>query len=93
MSSGRPLWRLVFDHVERTVAGPLEAIVRSDAFFDAVTISTRTRRETAAQVERLSRRGLHLLNLPAGSDMRRLGEQVTRLDRHVRELSKQLEER
>jgi hypothetical protein len=91
MATGKPPWRIVFDAVERSVATPLETIVRSELFFDLVALSTRTRKGTVARTERLSRRALHLMNLPAGSDMRRLGEQVTRLERRVMSLSKQLE--
>jgi hypothetical protein len=70
---------------------PLEALVRTEAFLDAVTLSTRAQRGAAARLERVSRRALHLLNLPAGSDMRRVNDQLARLDRHVLALTKQLE--
>jgi hypothetical protein len=93
MAGSRPLWRAVFDAGERAVGGPLETIVRDDLFFDALALTTRLRRTVAARNERLSRRALHLVNLPAGSDMRRLNEQITRLDRHVRALTHELEDR
>jgi hypothetical protein len=92
MPSGTPLWRQLFDAAERSVAIPLETVVRSELFFDFLALSTRARRGTMARTERLSRRALHLLNLPAGSDMRRLGEQVARLERRVVTLSKQFDE-
>jgi hypothetical protein len=85
------VWRLGFDVAERAVAMPLEALVRTEAFFDAVTLGTRAQRGTSARLERLSRRALHLLNLPAGSDVRRVSDHVARLDRHVIALSKQLD--
>jgi hypothetical protein len=86
-----PLWRRTFDAVERGVGAPLEAVVRSDLYFDALAVATRVRKGAGGHVERLSRRGLHLLNLPAGSDMRRLNDQLARLDRRVLSLSKQLD--
>lgn len=91
MPAGTPLWRTLFDAAERSIAIPLEAVVRSELFFDVVAVSTRARRGTVTRTERLSRRALHLVNLPAGSDMRRLGEQVARLERRVVVLSKELE--
>ena len=91
MASGTPVWRMAFDAAERCVAIPLESIVRSDLFFDALAVWTRARGGAFARTERLSRRALHLLNLPAGSDMSRLGDQVARLERRVVALSKQLE--
>ncbi len=92
MPSSPPLWRQAFDTAERAVAIPLESVVRSELFFDLVAVTTRARKGTFARTERLSRRALHLINLPAGSDMRRLGEQVARLERRVITLSKQLED-
>jgi len=91
MAARRPLWRTLFDHAERGVGVPLETVVRSEPFFDVLAIGTRLRRGAAVRIERLSRRGLHLLNLPAGSDIRRVNDQLARLDRRVRDLSKQLE--
>ena len=35
----------------------------------------------------VSRRGLHLLNLPAGTDVRRVREQLSRLERRLDQLS------
>jgi polyhydroxyalkanoate synthesis regulator phasin len=43
-------------------------------------------------LESVSRRLLHLLNLPAGSDIRRLREQIARLERQVVALSKDLDD-
>jgi hypothetical protein len=91
MPWGRPIWRVGFDVGERAVGLPLEALVRTEAYMDAVALTLRTRRETAQRLERISRRALHLLNLPAGSDIRRVNDQLARLDRHVVALSKQLE--
>ena len=86
-----PLWRRAFDTVERGIGAPLEAIVRSDLYFDSLAVATRVRKGAGAHIERMSRRGLHLVNLPAGSDMRRLNDQLARLDRRVLALSKQIE--
>jgi hypothetical protein len=87
------LWRLMFDTAERGIGIPLEAMVRTEVFHDLLAVTRRARNGALAQTEQLSRRGLHLANLPAGSDMRRLREQVARLERRVVSLSKQLEER
>ena len=87
-----PIWRWAFDTIERGVGIPMEAAVRSEVFLDLLTVSTRARRGLFARTERLSRHGLHLLNLPAGSDMRHLRDQVARLERRVVTMSKQLED-
>jgi hypothetical protein len=89
----RPLWRQAFDAVDRRVSGPVEAGVRTDAFADALALGLRVRERLEHAVERRTRRALHLLNLPAASDVKRLREQIAALQREVRDLSRELEER
>ncbi len=84
--AGKPLWRRTFDSVDRRFAGPIEAAARSDAFGDALTIAWRLRRRAQREVERRTRRALHLVNLPAATDVRQLSEQVAALRRELREL-------
>ena len=50
-----------------------------------------SRRLTDA-VESVSKRGLHLLNLPAGTDIRRVREQLASMDRRLLQISKELEQ-
>jgi CRISPR/Cas system Type II protein with McrA/HNH and RuvC-like nuclease domain len=84
--AGKPVWRQVFDAVDRRVAGPVEGAARSDAFGDALALGLRLQRRVQRGVERRSRRLLHLANLPTATDVRRLSEQVSALRREVREL-------
>ena len=91
MSQG-PLWLRVVHRLERAVGEPVESAVRSDTYFDAVSIVTRTTGKAKSTAESLSRRGLHLLNLPAGSDVKRLREQLLRMERRLAQLSENVEE-
>jgi hypothetical protein len=84
--AGKPLWRQAFDAVDRRVSGPVEAGARSDAFTDVVTVGWRLGRRVQREVERRSRHVLHLANLPTATDVRRLSEQVSALQRELREL-------
>jgi hypothetical protein len=87
MPANQPLWLRVVLKVERTVGEPIEAAVRSDTYFDLVSTTTRVRRKVGGAAEGVSRRCLHLLNLPAGSDIRRLRQQLARMERRLNELS------
>lgn len=87
MSSNQPLWLRTVHKLERTIGGPVESMVRSDAYFDTVTKVSKARRTAIDLVEGVSRRGLHLFNLPAGTDVRRMREQLSRLERRLDQLS------
>ena len=87
MPANQPLWLRVVLRVERAVGEPIEAAVRSDTYFDLVSTTTRMRRKVEGTAEGVSRRCLHMLNLPAGSDIRRLRQQLARMERRLNELS------
>jgi hypothetical protein len=84
-----PLWLKVVHKVERAIGEPVETAVRSDTYFDAVAELTRLRRKAINTVEGVSRRCLHLFNLPAGTDLRRVREQLSRMERRLEELGEQ----
>jgi hypothetical protein len=86
-----PLWLKIVLRVERAVGGPVEAAVHSDAYFDVVAELNRGTRRVTDAIESVSKRGLHLLNLPAGTDIRRVREQLARMDRRLLQMSKELE--
>jgi hypothetical protein len=90
MAEPTPLWRKAFDAAEQAVAPHLEQAVRTDQFAIAVGVVQRVQNELRQRGERTSRQVLHLLNLPAGSDVNRLMAQIGSLEREVRELRKQL---
>jgi hypothetical protein len=90
--SAGPLWLRVVHRLERVVGEPLESALHSDTYFDLVTEILRAKARTERTLEGLSRRTLHLVNLPAGSDIRRVREQLTRMERRLAELSRELEE-
>jgi hypothetical protein len=87
------LWVKGFRRVERAVAGPLEHWVQSETAIDAIVRAVALQVEVQRQVERGLRAYLHLWNLAALTDVRRVAQQVAHLDRQVRELSRDTEDR
>jgi len=87
MPANQPLWLRAVLRVERAVGEPIEAAVRSETYFDLLSTTTRVRRKVEGAAEGVSRRCLHLLNLPAGSDIRRLRQQLARMERRLDEMS------
>ena len=86
-----PSWRQGFDAVERQLSPLLEALVQSEQFAVAVGLAARVQRAVRGELARNTRRVLHRLNLPAGTDVTRILNELGQL-RQVRELSAELEE-
>ena len=83
----RSSWLDAFLRLERTIGERVEEAVTSDAYYDFVAQATRARKRVSAAVESIQEEWLHLFNLPAGTDVRRLREQVSRLERELESLS------
>jgi len=92
MSSKPPLWLQAVHRLERAVGEPIEAAVRTDTYFDVVSKATRATKQARRTVVGASTRVLHLLNLPADSDLRRLREQLSRMERRLNQLSDDVSE-
>jgi hypothetical protein len=88
-----PRWRQAFDAVERRVTPRAEEVVRSETFAVGAALTRRAVTLARGSARDLTARAWHLLNLPAGTDVSRLRAQVGALDREVRRLTLQLENR
>ena len=92
MSRGKaPLWLRGVYRLERAIGEPLESFLHSETYFDLVSEVLRAQRASGRHLEGASRRLLHLLNLPAGSDIRRMREQLARVERRLAWVAKELE--
>jgi hypothetical protein len=92
MPANQPLWLRAVIRLERAIGEPIESAVRSDTYFDLVSTTTRARRKITGAAEGVSRRCLHLLNLPAGSDIRTMRQQLARMERRLNQLSHDVSE-
>jgi hypothetical protein len=88
---GQPKWLQLILRFERAIGVPVESAVRSDKYFDLVAHANRTRARLTELTEGVTKPWLDLLNLPAGSDVRRLREQLARVERQLAELAKDRE--
>jgi hypothetical protein len=87
MPANQPLWLRAVIRIERAIGEPIESAVRSDTYFDVISATTRVRRKVLGTAEGVSKRCLHLLNLPAGSDIRGMRQQLARMERRINQLS------
>jgi hypothetical protein len=92
MPANQPLWLRAVLRLERAIGEPVESAVRSDTYFDLVSTTTRVSRQVFGTAEGVSRRCLHLLNLPAGSDIRNMRQQLARMERRLNQLSHDVSE-
>ena len=86
-----PKWRQTFDAIEREVTPRLDTVIRSEQFAVATGLAAQVQRRVAKQAARNTRRVLHMLNLPAGTDVTRLLNEIGQLKAQVRTLSSQIE--
>jgi hypothetical protein len=85
------MWLQAVHRLERAIGVPVESAVHSDAYFDVVAHASRARARAIGAVEGVSRRCLHLVNLPAGTDVRRVREQLSRMERRLNALTAELD--
>jgi hypothetical protein len=83
-------WRQGFRAWERAVGRPLEELVRTEGFADALAGWVRGQGELRQQLDDLSERWLHAWNLPTAGDVRALREQVQALEAEVRSLRREV---
>lgn len=79
-------WREIYDEWEKAVAPGLQQLTASDGFRDFMAASAKVTSALTAEFERASRRWLHLWNLPAATDVRKLRQQVAAVDRELKGL-------
>lgn len=90
---GKPVLRQLFDAAEREVAPRLEKLVRTEQFAVAAGLASQLQRKVQQRASRSTRQMLHLLNLPAGTDVSRILNEIGQLKLQVRELTAQLEQK
>ena len=88
----KPLWKQLFDAVEKSAAPTLEQMTASAGFGEVVRTGLKITRDLSEQSEALSRRWLHLWNLPAAGDITRLHNQIGSLEAELRTLRRHLDE-
>jgi hypothetical protein len=88
-----PLWRKAYDAIERPLSAGSEAWIQSETFMDLATLSFRVQRRLLRDVQHGTERWLHLWGWVSRGDVLRLANQVASLERQVRELRREAEQR
>jgi hypothetical protein len=88
-----PLWRKAYDALERPLAAGSEAWIQSDTFMDLATHSIRIQRRMLRDVQGATERWLHMWGWVSRGDVLRLSNQVASLERQVRDLRREADQR
>lgn len=87
-----PTWRTVVDAVDDTVTPTANRLVRTSLFADVVAAATRLEVQVRRRMQQQTGALWSTLNLPTGTDQRRLHAQVASLEARVRDLTERLED-
>jgi hypothetical protein len=87
----QPLWLRVFNTVEGAVGPKVEELVHGEKFAATLALVNKVKGGVNGVVEVPTRRLWHLLNLPAGTDVKKLRGQIGYLDHEVRQLRSAVE--
>jgi hypothetical protein len=88
-----PLWRKAYDAIERPLSAGSEDWIQSETFMDLATVGFRVQRRLLREVQLGTERWLHLWGWVSRGDVLRLSNQVASLERQVRDLRRDADER
>ena len=86
----QPAWKQIFDAVDKRIGPRINEFARSEEFSTMAAANRRGQVALTRRLEQVSRRVLHVMNLPAGSDVNRLLTHIAQLEREVRNLRKEI---
>lgn len=83
--------RGLYNQVEKLVTPLATQVIGTDEFAKVVAAVTAINKAVRSEADKVQARTWHALNLPAGTDVERLRQQVGSLDRELRLLSLELQ--
>jgi hypothetical protein len=86
-----PRWRQGYDAIERALEPQISAVLGHDRFGQAVGVGVHVHQSARHLAASSTRRLLHAFNLPAGTDVTRILNEIGSLKRQLYELGAQLE--
>jgi hypothetical protein len=88
----RPVWRQVFDQVERRLSPRASELTHTGHFADVTGFVVSAKAGLERRRRELLGRAWHAWNLPAGSDVERLTQRVVELERRLRDVGAAVED-
>jgi hypothetical protein len=88
----KPLWRVAIERIDDLVEPHLLKAAHHEGFASAAGVVYQLRHGITQEVHRLSASAIHLLNLPTRSDVNRVLEHVSALERDFRKLQERMDD-
>ena len=89
---GTPRWKQAYDASEKRIAPGLASFLAKPEVMEALTLSMAVQRRARDDLAEFVRRQLHLWNLPAGTDVQKVSQQIAHLERQIRLLDRRLDD-
>lgn len=88
----RPLWKKAYDAAEHQAAPVLTRLLSAPEVIEAVGLAMAVRRRAVDDISQFIGRNLNSVNLPSGTDVRDVSNQVAGLERQIRQLNRRIDE-
>ena len=88
--NGTPRWLEAIRNFERAIGVPVERFVTSETYFDLLPHLTRAQAQLEELAAAATDHWYRLMNFPSGTDVRQMREQMSRMERQIEKLTKQL---
>lgn len=88
----QPLWKRAYDLAEQQAAPVLTQVLSAPEVIEAVALAMAVRRRAIGDMSQFIRRNLHSVNLPSGTDVRDVSNQIAGLERQIRQLNRRIDE-
>lgn len=89
---GDPLWKQAYDAAEKRAAPVLTKVFSNPDVIETIKLATAVRRRAMDDLSQLIRRNLHNVNLPSGTDVQKVSNQIASLERQIRVLDRRVDE-
>jgi len=87
-----PRWKKAYDNAEQQAAPAIQKFLSNPDVIEAITIGAAVQRRARDDTAKFIRRQLHAMNLPSGTDVRSVSNQIAGLERQIRLLAKQVDD-
>ncbi len=87
-----PLWKKAYDAAEKQTGPALTKLLANPDVVEAVTLGMAVRKRALDDLGRFMRRNLHTVNLPSGTDVQKVSNQIAGLERQIRLLDRRIDE-